>query len=753
MNQTFNFQSSIKNVQNNIISQNIRDVSNMELLRSEEAIDAVISSYMDRFNAIGGMLFNVGKYIAKSKTVVRSDDLNDMFENLYIDLASLYSDLELVDKVLSLNLQRNKNYFLIIKKRIRDLWNKLNLTRSFIHDASPSDESYYESFYTDISANLTRNIWIDKKSGFMYLNPLEVDIQNKSYLIKSVSSTTYPEQSDRSNIIHTTNTLNTFEDNYSNSGPKDMLANGLWKEEVLSPEIPLMIVNIGSSDVPINRNYRGIVSLVDINYNYPNEINRLDIDTYGDKAVTIDAVLYKENDSDEWKVAEFVAQDPLLTTNPSTWDVTNYSVRGRSFDLLMFNNITKIKVKQLRIVFNQEEYTFLDSASNKESSVDSKIQNDLGDRRYELIKFGSSLDENLATPINDSNTSLYNKIVTLIEETRNIEEILQEIEKVILPPVNIVEYSFENTVKFEVGSWSIEPKRERYVTKEAAFDSVGYKLNDKALISASLITSQQTPGPTTCNWYINVKNKDVPIVENNYHIRKEPIYKIDLSSYSNFSDWGPGTFILLDLPIDPYLADTIGIYTNGTYNEEIYSKISFLNSRLLYMHDITDSERANFVLRYSCALNNSVILYSLAIKPSSQESSFNKISFGIVSARKEALQSFIENVGYSGNTSRLLKEDFVVVSSLATKSEAATWFGTDFARCIFIADEIISLIDVTSTNNYDNFSNTINLGQSKVGSTIIDANNHYAGGTGGYADLGILSAYANIAPLNITRNL
>ena len=108
MNTAFSFKSSIKTIQNNLISQNIRDVSNSDILRSEEAITTVIASYIDRFKTLGGLLFDAGNYLAQSKAIIKVNDFNDIFQSVYIDLASLYGDLDAVDNVLSLNLQRNK---------------------------------------------------------------------------------------------------------------------------------------------------------------------------------------------------------------------------------------------------------------------------------------------------------------------------------------------------------------------------------------------------------------------------------------------------------------------------------------------------------------------------------------------------------------------------------------------------------------------------------------------------------------------
>lgn len=746
MNQTFSFQSSIKDIQNRLLSQNIRQISNIELLNSEEAIKNVLKSYTDRFQALGGTLLDVNNYIAKSKQIIRVNDFNDLFEAIYIDLVSLYADLSLVEKVLTLNLQRNKNYFLSIKKRVRDLWNKLNLTRSFIYDSNPTDESYYESFYTDINSTSIKNLIIDKKNGYMYLSPNQTIIQNKSNLIKKISSTTYPVRGDNCGVHYTTSELNTFEDNYKN-GPRDMMQNGLWKEEILTSDIPSMLINIGSSENPIKRNYRGVVSLIDVDYVYPIEINRIDFDFFGDKPLTIDAILYKEISTDTWKVLNFQNDDPLISSTVN-YNSMKYGARGRDIDVLTFYNVEKIRANSLRIVVNQKNYEFLSSDVKKnENSLASKIQKDLEERRYELINFGSNINDMLSKPVNDENTSLYNQIVSIIESTSNIENILSEIEKILLPQVNLVEYDFNTMVKFEIGLWSIEPKLEKYNTSIGVFDSVPYKIKDKALVSASLTTKQTTPAATTCNWYFNIAGKNVPIIENNKLIRKEPLHSIDMSKYPTFSQWKNGTFVLLDFPIDPNLVDHIGLYTNGIFSESIYNRISFLNSRLLFLNELKDAYGANYVIRYPVALYNSVNVYVLVPRPSST-SVFKNIPLGIISTNKNALITFSKKaIEYRGST---LSKNFLVTNAVSTIEETKDWFGTEYSNCIFIADELKSIL---STSSYSSFNNVITYGSTKLISSYNDTIEYISGNSVGPANLNLLSSINNIAPLPNVRNL
>lgn len=754
MNTNFSYQSNIKDIQNSLISQTIRDNSNLELLNSEEAIRNVIKSYTDKFQAVGGVLIDVSKYIVKSKDVIKVKDFNDLFEGIYIDLYALYSDLGLVAKVLDLNLQRNKNYFLAIKKRIKDLWNKLNLTRTYIYDSNPADESYYESFFTDINSSHIRDAIVDKKSGYLYLQPVKFEVNNRPYQIKNITVATYPEANDNGGVFKTTSVLNTFEDNYLN-GPRDMMQNGLWKEEILTNELPSMIVNIGSDQSPIRRNYKGVVSIIDIEYTSLVEFNRLDLDLFGDKPTLIDAVLYKEREDQAWKILNFLPEDPLLSEE-DIQDNTKYSVRGEGYDVINFYNIEKAKARFVRIVVNQENYSLLNSKSNTVVSSEERINKDLSERRYELVKFDNDIDGFLSTPINSENKSLYDKVMDIIESTSSIENILTAIEQLLLPETTVVNVDFSDTFKFEIGLWSIEPKLEVYTHNKAAFYSNDYKLNDRALISASLNTKQETPSGTTCNWYIDIDGKSIPVIENNLVYRKEPINPLSMSQYSTYSTWSGGCFILLDFPLEVLSPEEVSMYTNGEFEQRVSTKISFLNSRLLYLHGITDPYYANFVIRYPASLFKSVNLYVLKAK-SIINTDFNLIPFGIVSTRREILESFINNVLYHkknvDETDRYLSDDFTVVNALATIEESKDWFGESYNNSIFISRSIIDNID-TSCLGYQRLTSTIQLGDSKMVATYADALNYYqTGSTDGASNLNILSSFYNIAPLSNIREL
>lgn len=744
----FNFTSSIKDIQNRIVSSTIKEVSNLDLLKSEEAIKAVIRSYTDRFRSAEGMLTNISKYVAQSKEVIKVDEFNNLFESLYIDLAALYNDLELVDNVLSLNLGRNKNYFLVIKKRVRDLWQRLELTRMQVYDLAPSDESFYESFYSAVNSVDTANVQVDRKNGFISLQGVRRRLLNDYPYIKTVSTTTYPVENQDGGVLFTTDPLNDINASYTD-GEHDLLSDGLWKEQVLCKDVPNMVVNIGSDAFPIRRNYRGVVSIVDIEYAYPIELNRLDIDVFGEKVLDIDCLLYKLNDTDEWSTATFEAEDPLEAANPIA-DIKFNTVSGRAFDVISFLNIKRTKIKHLRLVFNQQNYSLLDTDTLPERSLEDQVNWDLSERRYELVKFHATLEEKLRTPVNEGNLSLYSKVISVIESTRNIEVILSKINDILIPPVKSITTNFSKTAMFEIGAWSIEPMVEEYTRLQGRYDSKSYKIRDKNLISVQLKTSQEVPSSSTCNWYIGINGSDLPIMENDEYLRKEPFYIINsFLSGTDYSTW-PGSFILLDFPIDPTKIDMVSVFENGIFNTNFTTRIAYLNSRLLYLPDLTDPFKAEFVIRYPVAKLNCVNLYALNAKSSEGT---KPISLGIVSSRREILEFFINlaksriDLDENGN-STTLSTNYTISNTLATIEEAQHWFGYSFMSCIFIDDTVVQYLDLSDIGS---LSSIVTIGISKLGSSLQDAQNYYSDLGAGPSDFSSLAVYPNVAPLTNKR--
>jgi len=705
----FSFSSNIKNIQNQLVAQSIRDTSNFELLKSEESIKTVIKSYIDRFKSVEGRLTEIANYVAKSKEIIKTKDFNNLFESVYFDLQVLYSDLELVDNVLALNLQRNKNYFSVIKKRLTDLWSRLNVTRLNSFDNDPTDECYFEPINTQLNFLNIQNVQLDKKNGYLHLQPIEKSVQNESFKIKSITSQLQPADNSDGGVSHTTNILNTFSDNYAN-GSRDMLMNGLYKEQAICSDIPDMIINVTSNTQPLYRNYHGIVSIVDIEFNYPVEINKIDFDLFGDFVTLIDMVFYKTESQDEWKLITKTQEDLLDEADSRGLNIEQLAHK-KGFDTISFYNINKVNIKFLRVILNQENYVFVENKAIKETSIDERIYEDLSERRYELVKFGSSLDDALSTPVSDENTSLYSQIMGIVETNKNIEDILWKIVKLINPEVKIQSVDFARSLLFELGTWSIEPVLEKYTNQIGSFDTIDYKLQDKSLISVSLATAQETPLYTTCNWYLNLNNRNIPIIENNKNWRKEPANIIDFSNIGLFGDW-PGIFVNLDFPVDPALSDNIEIFLEGERLDLVESKLAFLNSKLIYINNIT-ARNINLVIRYPAAIHSSVLVYTLS-KP---QLDLNTCS--VVSSRKETLQSLINN-------SIDLRDKYTVTCTTASYEESKIWFGTNFNSVIFIDNQIsISL----SYPVYEVFKNSITYGSSKISAELTDIQNYITGAT------------------------
>lgn len=674
----FNFKSEITSVQNNLITQAVRDSSNITQMRTEEAIKAVIDSYISKFSAQKGKLLDASKLVVESEDIVRVDVFNDLFLSVFVDLSALYSELENVDKVLNLNLQRNKNYFLMMKKRIRDMWNKLFFTRTNVYDLSAKDVSFFESFNTTLNAKQLHNLNIDKKNGFMYLKYDSRDILNKQYLIKDISTVTYPVHNVNGGVRRTTDQLNTFEYNYTD-GPRDMLNNGLFKEQLICSDIPDMIVNIGSSDNPIEREFKGIVSIVDIEFVYPIELNRLDVDLFGDFPTDISAILIKDKQEDSWKILQFVGEIDQTSLQPTTPIAKD--LRSSKFDIVSFLNVVRCKTKFMRVVFNQKYYELLDSSATKTSELENAIQQDLAERRYDVVKLSSMSRIDPRVPVNVENQSLYEKIIHVIETTSEIEKTLTKIINIIDPQQQVIKYDFKKLLKYEVGAWSIEPIREIYSQTEGLYESLPYSLKTKPLLSASLTTKESTPATSTCSWYISVNNKDIPIIPGDLQVIKESINVVNMQNLSNFSTW-TGTFILLNHPVQREFRQFIQLYEHDTLID-IASPL-FLNSRLLYIDSIKNHKQYKYVIRYPVAFSDTVSVFVPQRNPGSTIQL--DLSHHVVSSRKEILNALLNRSNIGGIPA---SSQYTIVPASATLQECKEWFQSNFSKGLFISSEAL----------------------------------------------------------------
>jgi hypothetical protein len=731
----FNYTNSINDTQNKLIGQSIRDVSNLGLLKSEEAIMAVIKSYKDRFNTIEGHLTKASEYVVKSREVVKVDKFNNLFESIYIDLSALYTELELVDTVLNLNLYRNKNYLSVIKKRISHLWTRLNLARLSIYDSNPASEAYHESFNTQFNLVDYNNITVDRRFGFVHLNPIKKILHNDAVQIKTITSETYPVHNEEGGVFHTTNVLNTFKENYEN-GSKDMLKNGLWKEEVLAINIPDMVVNIGDTDVPIWRSYSGVVSKVDIEFASSTPINRFDFDLFGELATKIDQILYKTNKDDTWQIVKYESDD-LLDTENSTYSY-NKVAQLSSYDIINFINLIPFNAKYLRIIFVKENYNLVDSVALNNDMTNDAVYNDFSERRYEVLRFGTHIDDKLSVPTNDENMSLYSQIVSIIESTKDLDRTLNKINLLLNPKINLTTVDFNRLIKYELGTWSIEPFEETYSNLPGTFKSIDYKIMDKSLLSVSLFASSTVPKTSTCNWYIGVGNQEVPIIENNISWRKERANIVNLSNVAQFGSF-PGAFILLDFPVDAALAEGISVYHEDRLITDCISKISFFNSRLIYINDLIFTN-ANIVIRYPVDTYSTVNVYTL------YSNTIDTYMLGIVASRKNALQ-------YLLNVHPSLKDKYVINSAYASKSECRGWFGANFDQSIF-CDASLNIISELASQEwaYSKLRNSILEGVSKLHSEHSDVVNFVNTGSSNFT-YDITSDDINICPLISKRVL
>jgi len=680
----YDIKNNIKSIQSVLVSESIKERSNLQLLKSEEAIRNVLQSYSDKMNATGDKLTKLSQHLVNSKDIISKDKFNDLFNSLYIDIKTLYQHIDYVDEVLSLNLHRNRKFFNVLKKRMRELWNKLVLTRLNITDSSQFDESYFEAFSTINSKHRYVGVLIDKKSGVMTLEPRESFIHNKKYLIKDIQTKTYPVHNKEGGVIHTTSYLNSFASSYRRDGQRDMLENGLWKEQILCNDIPDIKYDIKDDLTEIDQLFKsvnGILSFVDIEFTQPIQFNDIEIDLFGDYPITLVSIMCKSESDGVWQPVKKL--DSIEVDNG--YQTYDNSKEETAFDVLSIKNIERTNARFMRLVFNQNNYDILDSSEFSIKDLEDKINNDLSERRYEVVKLDGGSDDRPAIPKSYDNDSLYSQVTDVIEDTRSLEETITKIINILEPTPKLQSIDFKKTLKYEVGAWSIEPRYQSY-SGTGKFNSGDYPIRDRSLISVNLLTKQEDIKYNTCNWFVSNRgyNKHIPIIENDRRVRKEPAYIIN-PDY--FTDYTQGTFIHLDLPssnID--FADNTKIWINGGRENggEPYPLTAFtwirLNSTLIHIEDIQDIYKNDYVIQYVPASLDAVYMYTL--EKLGEEEEGDLLPYEVVASRKSMLRYFLSSIDKTN--------EYVIKTTRATTLEAELWFRTNrHTLCITKAVEML----------------------------------------------------------------
>jgi hypothetical protein len=408
------------------------------------------------------------------------------------------------------------------------------------------------------------------------------------------------------------------------------------------------------------------------------------------------------------------------------------------------------KVKKLRIIFNQRNHDFVENDSFPETDMDARIYKDLSERRYEIAKLSKATDDLPLKPVNEENQSLYSQIINIVESHANVEVILDKIIKLLQPSVDAVAYDFPSTLKYTLGTWSIEPIKEKYTQAVGLFDSKPYTLFQGPLISVGLTAEQNLPEATTCEWYINSSSIDIPIIENQNSLRKERMNIVDLSSLSDYSQW-TGTFCLLNFPIDPRYYEFLRVFENGTLRNS--SRHFFLNSRLVYFHDINDAFKKDYVISYPAATYDSVNLYTLTKNPNAEVD--NNITLDIVSSRKEVLRSFIQQ--FIMNDQGIKADKYYTISaSSALRPESILWFTDTFSKVLFVSSKMQNYYNSSpTTNNLSSllsgaFDGLVQASTSKSSLTVDDVNAYFNDGT----DIGFgLFDMPNVAPFPVVTEI
>lgn len=610
----------IASVQRQLISNHVSDISNVQAIKSETVIKDILKSYSDKFANLGEQLTSLTKLSIDERSLISKDQFNNILLNLYIDVKSLYSQLDIIDEQLDLNLTRNKNFFSILKRRTQDLNNQLHQIQVNIDDSSIYDETYFESFSNSIGSHKYIDVDVDKKSGLLKLNPVKTEFQNKSFLIKDIKSTIIPFITDDGGVIDSTSEYNTFEYNYSKKELKDMLVDGLWKHQLFCNDIPIIKYNINpdTDGSPMYIQTTGIVAIVDIVFTRTVDINTLDVDLFGEFKTDLLSVLYLNEYKDHDNISKLRWVPIRSNSRPEYTPEQNAALGVTSnFDYIQINNIKNIQTSSIRLVFNQKNFTTSVGNNSDLENISSKINNDMSQKRLIPIETKIEFDDGPGVDDSFELKSLKIKVYDIIESTYSIQQTLNEIILLFdpMPQLSLVDVS--KLLKYELGAWSILPSFNTYIGS-GTFISSEYTIRDKSLLAVSLITKQTEPVLSTVNWEILSpdESKSFPLLERDKKYRIEPV-KVINNAYMTQLGYTTGSIIKLDFPINILSLAGIDMYINGVkknLNEYLVAgKIFFFNSRTFFIDGITDINKYTYLIRYIPSFHDTCYIYTISI--------------------------------------------------------------------------------------------------------------------------------------------
>ena len=661
---TYEISDELKNIQNSLIKNTIKANTNVQLLQSESAVRDLYASYADKIKNVGGKLFDFTNYTVESRDVITKEYFDELFQDLYNDLHALYINIKYIDDILDINLNKNIKFFNTLEKRILELENKLDVARLNVNTIVAFDKVYFEGFNNNNKDSYYTNMDIDKKTGHMLLKPIAKEFLNKKYNIKKVTTTLYPVPNNDGGVIVTTSPLNTFEESYRKDGQNDMLENGLWKEQVYTNEIPDLQIYVNKNN-PDGPNFKiqtqGLVSYVDIEFKYLVEFNNMDIDLFGEYDTSIAMILHKKEEADWWNPMVKLKKALLADTEVF---VDSYKEES-GFNILKFRNFEMINAKFVRIIFNQKNYSLVKNAATNTDALAAKINEDLSERRLDVIKLDGGSDGEPAIPKTFYYDSFSAELFDIIEYSSNVDSMLKNIIEVLEPTPKLIDTTFNKTLKYEVGAWSIEPKLLQYVGA-GKYQSPKYSYTEKSVVAISLTTKQEDVFANTCNWYISdIYNRQLhPIIPNDEILRKESINVIN-NQYYNDLGWGGGTLIQLDFPFDAKLINAISLYEDEREISMADMDVFPLSTRLLYINNITDPNTHKYVIKYIPAKFSTVNVYTL-YSNNPYTSADESLEYNIIAPRESILKLFLDKTG--------LSESYTINRSICTELEYRNYF-------------------------------------------------------------------------------
>ncbi len=678
----FIFEDKNNDYLNQEVDLRLSELTSQGLIKSEEEYKRVIQNTLNSIDADLQRITDVKKYAVKSDETISSKQLNELFTDLESDVRILHKEISDIHHVIDLTFDRNRLFYRRIKNRIAAIWKEIQHFRENTFNIEASNYTFFESFSENSVMHLS-GLTIDKKTGTLVLAPGYINSFSDSSDIASIDMSLYPAANKDGGVIDTTNIKNTFDYNYS-SGDHTLLKDGLWKVQMLTADIPEIILDIFGRGM--NRTYRGIVTNIEITFTSQKIINEINVDPYGDFSTKVIGVRYQVDEtSTEWL---------------DVVDENGVTVTSSDVDWIVLRNFAPISAKKLRIYFYQPNYQIISRLLNSVDSMVDKMVKALIEQRFEKVNYKYKSKDQFPKWDTSEEADLYDEIMKIIDEGGDISTLESQITNLLVPQPIDISADIRNWKLFNLGAWSIDPRNVAYspqstgvyISHDPRDHTSGFKVTNGVPSYVKLYTQQSEPSTTSIEWSLlvdtdNVNYKEIPIIPNNDIWRNETAKyneHLNLKYYSRaarqvVNHKNMYNVFKLDFPIHPAYIASIVITENGLpLAASNYRYFEFYNSTELYVPNADLTNNGIYTIKYIPAMLDTVKCWTI-IPNTLPRAGQVDIGTMCVFATKQAAINMVNLLKQSITIANkpknvVVSKGYTIVSQLCTVKEYNFWF-------------------------------------------------------------------------------